>query len=303
MCFKKNKTEDELNISTVEDELNENKTEENNEEDKSNENKKEKIDKFLYEEFDYSAIKKNPTFDLSCIYEKCIEELTLQQSKRDQIITIYLAICSFVVTYVLLSSAFNVLIKGMVLFAIALIGLGFSLIITRYRIYKEAYWICCQTITNLMSIKEERFDKPTIQSLYFKCLKKRGKDYVICENNKRKFNHKLFFKKNIFSGETIYSLIHSFIVSTVTGLSAYMLTSLVFGEIAGIILAVVIYFGIFIWQIYVYFKNLKEIYSVLVDKKDSSFNKAFSKAWFLHLYIENDSKNNSATENTAKENA
>ena len=39
--------------------------------------------------------------DLSKLYERSIEELSLQQSKRDQIISLYLAMFSFLIPFAL----------------------------------------------------------------------------------------------------------------------------------------------------------------------------------------------------------
>lgn len=234
--------------------------------------------------FDKDKIDKSPNYDLATIYEKCIDEMTLQQSKRDQIITIFLAMFSFVVSYTLSSDKLDFLVKGFIFFAMAIIGLGFSLIIIRYRIYKEAYWICCQTITNLMNFKEKEFDKELIQGIYYRCLEKRGGSFVKGEGAAKRFDKWTFFKKNIFSGETIYCLIHAFIVSILLGLSFFLITyttpcnSFLIGIILGIIS--------FVSQVFLYFKNLIEVYSVLVDGTNDSFNKTFSKAWFLHLYVE-----------------
>ena len=72
--------------------------------------------KFENKSFDRSKIDDKPEFDLVTIYEKCIDEMTLQQSKRDQIITIYLAMFSFVVSYVLPNEAINYIMKGLVFF-------------------------------------------------------------------------------------------------------------------------------------------------------------------------------------------
>lgn len=252
------------------------------EEDKEKQTETDKDFKYTY--FDENKISDNPKYDLVTIYEKCIEEMTLQQSKRDQIITVYVAMCSFVVSYILSSELLSFFTKGLVFFAIAVIGLGFSFIITRYRIYKEAYWICCQTITNLMSVKEEAINKETIQGLYYRCLKKKGEDYVNKDTNPMTFRYWTFFRQNIFSGETIYCLIHSFIVSILIGLSVFLITYN--RDINSLLPSTIVVVLSFVWQIYVYFKNLVEVYSVLIDGKDKSFNKAFSKAWFLHLYID-----------------
>ena len=233
---------------------------------------------FKNKRFDERKINDRPKYDLDSIYGRCIEEMTLQQAKRDQIITIFLAMFSFIVPFALSSTQFNLFTKGLVFLAISIIGFGFSLVIVRYRVYKEAYWICCQALTNLMNFKEGELDKKTIQSVYYRCLKKKGDKYV--NKKKKKFKHYKFFKENVFSGETIHCLIHSFIVSVLFGLGTLLAagSNIIWGLAAGLIA--------FIWQTHVYFKNLTEIYSVLVDGTSTSFNKAFSKAWFLHLYVE-----------------
>lgn len=241
-------------------------------------------ERFKNTRFDTNKIDTKPKFDLVTIYEKCIDEMTLQQSKRDQIITVYLAMFSFVVSYVLPNDLMDSFIKGLVFFAVAIIGFGFSLIIIRYRMYKEAYWICCQAITNLMTFKEGEIDKKTIQAVYYNCLYKRGHDFIKGEGEKKSFNNWKFFKKNIFSGETIYCLIHAFIVSNLFGIGFFLITyptslnSFFIGSIAGIMFFVV--------QVFMFFKHLIEVYKVLVDGMNDSFNKTFSKAWFLHLYID-----------------
>lgn len=242
--------------------------------------KQKKKDEKLFENkyFDESKLSDKPKYDLDSIYGKCIDEMTLQQAKRDQIITIFMAMFSFIVPFALSAQQLDTFTKGLVFLAIAIIGFGFSMVIVRYRIYKEAYWICCQAITNLMNFKDDVLDKETIQAVYYRCLKKKGDAYV--DYKKKKFKHWKFFKKNVFSGETIHCLIHSFIVSVLFGLGVLLVTgsNIVLGIIAGV--------AVFIWQTYVYFNNLTDIYSVLVDGTSASFNKAFSKAWFLHLYVE-----------------
>ncbi len=234
--------------------------------------------------FDANKIDAKPKFDLSTLYEKCIEEMTLQQSKRDQIITIYLAMFSFVVSFVLPNDMMGFFIKGLVFFAVAIIGFGFSLIIIRYRMYKEAYWICCQTITNLMSFKEGEIDKKTIQAVYYNCLYKRGHSYIIDEGENKKFNSWKFFRKNIFSGETIYGLIHSFIVSNLFGIGFFLITysASLNSYVVGVVSSAIF----FILQTFMFFKHLIEVYDVLVDGTNNSYNKTFSKAWFLHLYVD-----------------
>ncbi len=235
------------------------------------------------ESIDRALIHDEPEFDLNTIYEKCIEEMTLQQAKRDQIITIYLAMFSFIVPFALSTEQLNLFAKGLVFLAIAIIGFAFSLIIVRYRMYKESYWLCCQALTNLMGLQRKALKKKVIQKVYYTCLWKKGKSYLIGTGSKKKFSKWLFFKKNVFSGETIYCLLHSFIVSILFGMSIFLMLfenpfCVIYAAISGALL--------FLLQNYFYFHHLLEVYNVLVDGKNDSFNKTFGKAWFLHMYID-----------------
>lgn len=251
----------------------------------TNKNKSQPED-FKYKYFANDKISQSPSYDLDQLYERCVEEMTLQQSKRDQVFTVYLAMFSFLVPFALSTAGITYVAKGVIFLALAIIGWMFALIIERYRIYKESYWLCCQTITNLMSFKEGSLDKRTVQAVYYRCIFKKGDKYL--NKKKNKFRRLFFYKSNIFSGETIYYLIHSFITSVMVYLGIYQIFeinphfSALSLHITGGAIAFIFFIGLTVF----YFEKLLEIYSVLCDETGDAFNIAFSKAWFLHFYVE-----------------
>lgn len=240
---------------------------------------------FPYTEIDRSLLKNCPEFDIDMMYEKVLEELTLQQTKRDQLITIYLAAFAFVVPSLLTSQNINWLFNGWIFIVLGIIGLLFALIIIRYRKYKEIYWICCRTINVMMDIDKTEWKKENIQAVFYKCLCKKVKSYIGVRKKSGKKYFKTFgyVKDNVFSGETLYLIIHSIIAGCVFGLGIGIVVplaenhKLIVGIVAGLIL--------FLCSVTLYFLNLKEIYTVCVDEDDDSFNHAFKDAWFLHFFI------------------
>ena len=122
-----------------------------------------------------SKIKEKKDYDLPGIYEHAHSELSLQQSKRDQIITIYLALCSFLIPFALGDTIKEVWMKGIIFIMVGIVGVLFSYIAVRYREYKEVYWLCCQAITVMLSFKPEELDKSLVQRTFYHCLNKKGK--------------------------------------------------------------------------------------------------------------------------------
>lgn len=242
--------------------------------------------KFKNKEYSKEKLNKDVKYDFSTLYEKANEEMIAQQTKRDQIITLFLTLFSIIVPFSLSAKGIGFGVKGLIFTAVAIIGIMFSLIIIRYRIYKEAYWICCQAITNLMSFTHNKLDKETVQAVYYRCMKKKG-DKFVKKNNDGEcvgFDKKMFFKKNIFSGETIYFLIHAFIVSVLLALGVGLMISK--WRVAAIIISVLLALCSFTYHVKLFFDELIGVYDVLVDDTEASFNKTFSKAWFLHFYVE-----------------
>lgn len=220
--------------------------------------------------------------DLNALYERAFSELGLQQSKRDQIVTLYLAMFSFLIPFALSLDAVTWQVKGCIFLAAAIVGVLFALVIVRYRIYKEIYWLCCESITVLFGIKNHKIDKKMVQSVFFWSVHKKGKKYLEGEKPEI-FNKKKYIKDNLFSSESIYFFIHILLTALIFGLSVGLMCSLrislniIIGGVSGAVLFVILSIK--------YFRECIAIYNVLTDKKEDSFNKIFSKAWFLHFYI------------------
>lgn len=79
-------------------------------------------------------------------------------------------------------------------------------------------------------------------------------------------------------------MIQIFITSVVLALGVALLlpfsiaTTIVVGLFVGVLMVLIL--------LAVYFARCRAVYDVLEDGMDASFNYAFSKAWFLHFYID-----------------
>lgn len=217
--------------------------------------------------------------DLQQHYDKTFEELGLQQSKRDQLVTIYLAFLALIVPLCLKSeSGLPTFAIGALFIACAIVGTIFSVIIVRYRVYKEIYWLCCQTITSLYMIDVEKRTKENIQTVFYDTLIKKAKGF---KGKDKKFSSFVYVKKSIFSAETLYYIIVVLLTSAVSTLGFIFMFDFKGKVIASIALSILL----FLRLMHKYFKECVKIYSVAKDGTDKSFNIAYSKAWFLHFFI------------------
>lgn len=234
---------------------------------------------FKYTDTDDLMFRRNPEFNINTMYQRVFEELAAQQTKRDQLITIYLAAFAFIVPALLSAEKLDLLYKGIIFMGLGLIGFLFSLIIIRYRKYKEVYWVCCRTLNVMMTLNQENWTKENIQKIFYACLQKRIKKYI--ENDQ--FDMPKFVKRNIFSGETLYLIINAFISSGVLGLGLGIAlnTAMWIKIVSGIALGLVA----LILSVAIYFITLKNIYNVCVDGLEESFNSTYNDAWFLHFFI------------------
>ena len=238
------------------------------------------------EKIDSSKLKDNKDYDLNSIYERAHSELSLQQSKRDQIITIYLALCSFLLPFALGEEFIPELMKGIIFIVLGFVGLLFSCSAVRYREYKEAYWLCCQSITVLLGFDTNELDKATVQRVYFHCLGKKGKRYLKEKGEETRFKRWLYVKNNVFSSETLHFVIIALMCSFITGLGV----SLIFDILLGIGIGLIV----FLFLVWLYFHICIRVYRCLEVRnrkndeaiRDTYFNKVFSKAWFLHFYYD-----------------
>ncbi len=250
---------------------------------------------FIVTPIPQEAKKAEIDIDLNSLHERAIAELTLQQSKRDQIITVYLAMFSFLIPFALSQEILTWQVKGLIFFATAVVGILFANIIIRYRIYKEAYWLCCQTITVLFGIKPEHLKKEIIQQCYRDTIYKKGKKFFVEKKTKevdkqgnpitkKVFSRAKYVMDNLFSAETIYFFIHCFITALIFGLSIVLI--LPFVTWVNITVGIGCALVLFLLLSAKYFAQCINVYSVLIHNTHENFNFAFSKAWFLHFYMD-----------------
>lgn len=248
-------------------------------------NKKQEPNMFKYTELNNDHLKEKPVYDFVKLYEQACSELSLQQEKRDYILKSYVLLISIVVP-ILLSIIEKVKPSqmGFMLLAIGLIGFLYSLIIIRYRVYKEIYWITCRVISQLLNFEEDAVNKRTVQALFYECLSKKwGKFIRERKNGKKRILHLKVFSENIFSAESLLYLVMAFFTAVISGVGIYMFVdnncySVYIPIIAGVL--------IFAYLLAMYFSNLKRVFMVLADGTEASFNFSFGKAWFLHFYRE-----------------
>ena len=239
---------------------------------------------FILKSIDESCYCNNPThYNWDELYKHACTEMTLQQSKRDQIIHIYIVLFSAIVPLLFSLDSITMLQRGLILVATTIIGVILSIIVVRYRVYKEAYWITCITIGQLKNLKESAITKEIIQAVYYQSMSKKwSKNVYQKPNGDKSFRYWDIFFNNIFSAESLYYIMISLLTSIVSALSTYF----IFYSFKpfSIITSILVFLVFFVMLLYIYFSNLRRVYQVLVDDKNDSFNFTFSKAWFLHFY-------------------
>lgn len=230
--------------------------------------------------------------NLDEMYGRAVTELTLQQTKRDQIIASYLTVLTLVTTVAMTSNYVTDAIRGYFFLAAGFIGVLLALIIIRYRVYKEAYWLCCQSLSVMFGYKKEELNKAVIQNIYKATMLKKGKKFVkevTVKNTKvLKLRKWFYFWKNLFSAETIYLMIQALICAAMCLLGTLYSSAGRSWEgwkwPIGIAAAAVVFVGL-VWY---YFEKCIGVYAWLAKNDDASFNEAFGKAWFLHFYHDNE---------------
>lgn len=245
-------------------------------------------DNFIVFKIPDSMKTKEPNIDLEKLYELTIAELGLQQSKRDQLLTIYLAMCSFLIPFAFSLDIISWQGKGCIFLATAIVGILFANIIVRYRIYKEIYWLCCETITLLFTIEKKNLTKHILQQCYHRTMYKKCKKYLVQNDQSRLIlNKSKYIKDNITSSEFTYFIIHCFVTALVFAMAIALILPLQL--ITSIIIAVVCSLALILGFIINFFSRCINVYGVLIDGNHKKFNSAFKKAWFLHFYLDDDS--------------
>lgn len=219
--------------------------------------------------------------DLKTLYEQACRELTLQQDKRDKTISIYVAVIAFLVPFVFSKEATfpEESFMGWLLLIAGIVGVFFSLAVIRYRIYKECYWITCRTISQLQNIKTDgKYTKNVIQALFYHCMRYKWEGYVR-QGDKPRILYAKLVANTVFSAEF---MMFTSIVLVASALTSFGI-SIVWNRFADgiyILLGCLAFIGL----CWLYFRSLGSVFRVLADGKKSSFDKAFKKAWFLHIY-------------------
>lgn len=242
--------------------------------------------------------------DLNATYDQAVTELSLQQSKRDQIIAFYLALLGLIVPSVI-SEEMPGLTVGLICLGLYVIGVLFCHVVLRYRVYKECYWIACRVITQLHHIKPEKRSDAVIKSLYFHALEKNRKSTVISWEDKKKKkdteekincdafvphpkpNYLPTMRRQIDSAETL--LFETLVVfSTLAGgIGAYYIwqENLWIGLALAVVLAV-----LFVVMNNEYISRLMKIYACVSESdekaREKKLDSAFGKAWMLHCSVD-----------------
>lgn len=220
-------------------------------------------------------------FRLEKTYELCVNELGLQQSKRDQIIAFYIAIISFVIPAII-GMDLDKYAKTAGFIALYILGSMLAKVVVRYRIYKEVYWITCRTITQLFHFDQNKINKDLVQNIFYNTMKRSRSSVIIFhEGEKGKVSRWKSYIKIRNSAETILYEVLVLLSSMVLWIGIFVFfSSGAPGVIVASILAIINYCY---WNVY-YCKRLMHIYAVIVDGEDKSFNDTYSKAWFLHSF-------------------
>ncbi len=225
-----------------------------------------------------------PNFDIDKLYDAANEEMALQQRKRDQIITLYMAMITFLVPFTI-GLAVASLVKGLMFLFLSVIGLILGLIMIRYRVYKEVYWVSIRTLARLKNSPKESVDKRLIQSVFYSSLKKVGGKFA--DKEKKKINLKKLAKESFFSSETLYFVLQAFVSSAIFTVSFIFILDFAHPAIRYTASALV-GMALFGLQYYKYIKELARTYLSLADEENKrAYNYAFSKAWHLHFYKSN----------------
>ncbi len=220
---------------------------------------------------------------LENLYNQCYAELALQQSKRDQIIAVYITIVSLLLPTIYDLNLTTAAAAGVYLL-IYVIGAMLCGVIRRYRIYKEVYWLTCRVISTLMRVKPECITKHVVQKLFAESMRKNFASVVIVKEGK--VSRLATTKRHSFSAETLLYKLLALTSSVLLGLSIWLFASLIVPTPIHAILAIIVGAVAYLRLEQAYITDLCKVYAYCLDEEKSSFNSAYQKAWFLHSFNE-----------------
>ncbi len=218
---------------------------------------------------------------LENLYNQCYAELSLQQSKRDQIIAFYITIVSLLLPTIYDLNLTTAAAAGVYLL-IYVIGALLCGVIRRYRIYKEVYWITCRVISTLMRVKPECITEAVLKKLFAEAMRNNFSTVVIMKNNK--FSRLATTKRLAFSAETLLYKLLALMSNVLLGISVWLFASIILPTLVCAVLAITCSVISYIYLTQAYVTDLYKVYAYCIDKKDASFESAYQKAWFLHSF-------------------
>lgn len=249
--------------------------------------------------------------NLESLYSQCNTEMAYQQSKRDQTIAFYIAIISFLVPAIM-EMALNTALFAVVYGVLWLVGWMLSGVVRRYRIYKECYWITLRTISTLQRVNEEKLDKESFQKTYAATLRLNRPNVVIAKKGvtvyppeevtdawleaqagvsyKKQIDYWKTWRKNSTSAEYLLYMLIVLISSLMMAMAVFYGASWVLSKILPDLGLLSIGLGVVAAALCIcvgigqYVRDLAEVYAYCFDYQKKSFNKPYTKAWFLHCF-------------------
>ena len=224
------------------------------------------------------------------LYNLCTAELSLQQSKRDQIIAFYVAIASFLIptAYEL---ELSLLFRAAAFALVAFIGAMLCRVVVRYRVYKEVYWVTSRTIAALMRAKPERLEKAFVQKVFAVNLRKSMPSVIACDYAEKdgarvptRIRRFATVIKQQNSAETMLYMVIVVMPAVSAFLAGYTLCGGISAAPAWLpaVCGAVIFLFVVYLAVRSYTRALNDVYTFCFDRTDASFNKVYAKAWFLH---------------------
>lgn len=250
---------------------------------------------------------KKDGINLESLYSQCNGELTLQQSKRDQIIAVYISVAGFIIPSIL-GLGVGMLSMAAAFLLMYVIGDTLCKVVVRYRIYKEVYWITSRTIATLFSVDSNLINKHLVQKLFADNIRRGRASVIVLKDGfddkvgtaaletpvsySEAVDQRATVKKISNSAETLlYKLMALMSAATLTLATFFAakeflpLLPILTPKLQFIIASCIAFVAgilVYVKEKNFYITKLTDVYAYCFDGKKESFNATYAKAWFLH---------------------
>ena len=250
---------------------------------------------------------KKDGINLESMYSQCNAELTLQQSKRDQIIAVYISVAGFIIPSIL-GLGLGLIPMAAAFFLMYVIGDTLCKVVVRYRVYKEVYWITSRTIATLFCVDTALLNKSLVQKMFADNIRRSCKSVIALRDGFEDkvgtaalqtpvsyddaVDRRATAKKISNSAETLLYKLMALMSAATLALAVFFaakellaLCPVLSTEIQfaiAILIAAVAGFLAYDKEKKFYIAKLTDVYSYCFDGKKESFNATYAKAWFLH---------------------